>query len=302
MSAVETKVLRYGTTLMPTVVKGIVGSFPGGPVLPFSSVYEKQFTGVNIEGSERRIVTVPSPSSRYPSVSTILGCTQSYRELWFWQLRMIKQLGSLARLHRYMRERVTIGLRFHATVKGLLSLHARGALMDKTEEDICKQHDEPIANYVKSVLPLLRSFDPTNEIVVEQFVIHPQLYYYGRFDAIIRYKDAFYLVDFKTTTTASLKDGNDLNQLYSGPIQVAAYIGAANCAPSLASKSTIRKGAIIVVKENGSTADLVEINLTQLEKYWQRWLVRVQKFWYEIETRPTTNGAVSFTYDGRKKT
>ena len=51
--------------------------------------------------------------------------------------------------------------------------------------------DRPLANYIKSALPLLRSFDETGKTVEERFVIHPQLYYCGRFDAIIKYKYVF---------------------------------------------------------------------------------------------------------------
>lgn len=40
---------------------------------------------------------------RYPSVSTILGCTTSQRLLYHWQLKMIEQLGGMGAFRKYMR-------------------------------------------------------------------------------------------------------------------------------------------------------------------------------------------------------
>lgn len=42
-------------------------------------------------------------NGRYPSVSTVLGCTTSQRLLYQWQLKMIKQLGGLGAFKKYMR-------------------------------------------------------------------------------------------------------------------------------------------------------------------------------------------------------
>ncbi|VDD87285.1 unnamed protein product [Enterobius vermicularis] len=306
---VGTKTLKYGTALMPSIVKGIVGSFPGTLDACLSSEEQyRRFFNVPIEGLQREDVDVPLSSSKYPSVSVVLGCTESYRQLWFWQLRMIKQLHGLAQLRKYMRERVALGLRFHAHVKNLLVLHSRGVLKHMTDEELCGKVDRPLANYIKSALPLLRSFDETGKTVVERFVIHPQLYYCGRFDAIIKYKDVVYLVDFKTTSNSFSQAGNDLKQLYSGPLQVAAYVGAANCTPSLASISTvtvllvyIKRGALVVVKEDGSTADFIDMDLKSLEEHWSKWISRVHQFWVGLESRPVEDGMVSFVYDGRKE-
>uniref|UniRef100_A0A0N5AVP5 PDDEXK_1 domain-containing protein n=1 Tax=Syphacia muris TaxID=451379 RepID=A0A0N5AVP5_9BILA len=161
--------------------------------------------------------------------------------------------------------------------------------------------DETVISYVRSALPLLRKFDPTSEIAVEQNVIHPNLYYFGRFDAIIRYKDTFFLIDFKTNDSSSMKLGNDVGHFYSGPLQIAAYIGAVNCLPAYSSLSTVKTGAIVNVKEDGSEADFNEISFSKLEEFWFIWLKRVQRFWYELSNRPMRDGSVSFLYDGKKK-
>lgn len=44
-----TKILRYGTTLMPTVVKNIVGSFPGGSLDSIPKGHSTQFSHITIE-------------------------------------------------------------------------------------------------------------------------------------------------------------------------------------------------------------------------------------------------------------
>lgn len=42
-------------------------------------------------------------AGRYPSVSTVLGCTTSQQALYRWQLKMVKQLGGIGQFKRYMR-------------------------------------------------------------------------------------------------------------------------------------------------------------------------------------------------------
>uniref|UniRef100_A0A0M3J4Z8 Mitochondrial genome maintenance exonuclease 1 (inferred by orthology to a C. elegans protein) n=1 Tax=Anisakis simplex TaxID=6269 RepID=A0A0M3J4Z8_ANISI len=149
--------------------------------------------------------TTTQLSGRYPSISTILGCTQSQRNLYWWQLKMIKQLGGEGSFRRYMR----------AIVEEILGI----------------QIPDAVLGYMRSVLPVLRSLQHSEFTQLEQYAHHHLLCYLGRFDAIVSYRDALLVIDWKTASSGSSKDTMvemELAKMYNDPLQVAAYIGAIN--------------------------------------------------------------------------
>uniref|UniRef100_A0A0M3I8I7 Mitochondrial genome maintenance exonuclease 1 n=2 Tax=Ascaris TaxID=6251 RepID=A0A0M3I8I7_ASCLU len=247
----------------------------------------------------KRVSNSTQVEGRYPSISTILGCTQSQKKLYWWQLRMIKQLGGEGSFRKYMRERIRCGQAYHARISKILADFCKNGNISQCDDELLEGVSESIIGYMRSVLPILRSLQYSNEIRIEQYARHHILCYYGRFDAIIYYKDAVFLIDWKTASAGSNKDINvDLSKMYDDPLQVAAYVGAVNSDPNFSLLPTITNGAVIIAKEDGTVAHVAEMGFHDLEEYWHRWVRCVHRFWYELATRPTSGGVVSFVSRG----
>uniref|UniRef100_A0A915B5N9 Mitochondrial genome maintenance exonuclease 1 n=2 Tax=Parascaris univalens TaxID=6257 RepID=A0A915B5N9_PARUN len=292
------KTIRYGTILTPSIVKGVIGSFPGVNFDVSEQGTSTRLPNVSFH-DVKRVSNNTQVEGRYPSISTILGCTRSQKELYWWQLRMIKQLGGEGSFRKYMRERVHCGQAYHARISKILTDFCKHGNISSCDDELLEGVSESVIGYVRSVLPILRSLRYSNEIRIEQYVSHRILCYYGRFDAIIYYKDAIFLVDWKTASTGSTKDINiELSKMYDGPLQVAAYVGAVNSDPNFSSLPTITNGAVIIAKEDGRAAHVAEMGFHDLEEYWHKWLQCVHRFWYELATRPTSGGVVSFVSRG----
>ncbi|KHN75547.1 Mitochondrial genome maintenance exonuclease 1 [Toxocara canis] len=295
---VALKTIRYGTVISPSIVRGVIGRFPGRDIDFSKDEASRQFPDVSFHDVER-VSKTSSVQGRYPSISTILGCTQSQRNLYWWQLKMIKQLNGEGAFRRYMKERVQIGMAYHTRINKILSDFRKDGSISRSDDELLEGVPDTVIGFIRSVLPILRSLKHSHEMQMEQYVQHHILYYYGRFDAVIRYRDAFFLIDWKTASVGSSKDANvQLSKMYGDPLQVAAYVGAVNSDPNFSNLPTIRNGAVIVAKEDGSTAQVAEMGFNDLNEYWHKWLQCVHRFWYELATRPSSRGVISFVSRG----
>ncbi|VDN53493.1 unnamed protein product [Dracunculus medinensis] len=295
------KTIAYGTRITPTIAKNIIGSFPERSLLDCAQV--------SFHDVERTSIT-RLHNGHYPSISAVLGCTQSQQQLYWWQLKMIKQLGGLAAFRKYMRERIDLGVRYHSFIQQLLtSWRKDGGNISEIHHRLLEKLDDGISGYARSASHILFSLQLSNEMRLEQFTTHHRLCYHGRFDAIIRYKDALFLMDWKTSSSGSKKEQSSvLSTMYNDPLQIAAYIGAVNSDPVYSDLPKIANGAVVVAKESGVCATVVEMNFREIEflfgyrqlfqDYWQKWLKCLKKFWGELESRPSSQGTVSFISSG----
>uniref|UniRef100_A0A915Q5N3 Mitochondrial genome maintenance exonuclease 1 n=1 Tax=Setaria digitata TaxID=48799 RepID=A0A915Q5N3_9BILA len=301
-TVVGSKTVRYGTVITPYVVKNIIGTLPMKEFLasPPSSNNRQELPYLKNNNFPEN--TANLELGRYPSVSTILGCTTSQRLLYQWQLKMIKQLGGLGAFKRYMRVRMQSGTQYHSCVQRILmELRNRGGFPDDVVELIISEVDSSVASYLNSVLPVLRRLgDKTIEL--ERRTSHHGLCYNGRFDAAITYKDALFLVDWKTASSGSSKDTcTEIGQMYNDPVQLAAYVGAVNSDPNFKMLPEIRHGAVIIAKEDGSLADIVEMNASHLQIYWNKWLDCVWQFWTKMEIHSGVDNVISFVWEGEEE-
>lgn len=61
-----------------------------------------------------------------------------------------------------------------------------------------------------------------------------------------KFRDAVFLIDWKTASAGSNKDINvDLSKMYDDPLQVAAYVGAVNSDPNFSLLPTVRSNLTI---------------------------------------------------------
>ncbi|EFO23629.2 hypothetical protein LOAG_04860 [Loa loa] len=231
VAKVGAKTIHYGTVIMPSVVKDILGTLPTKEFLvsppTVLSTQQKQklsYLAKNIANVE---------DGRYPSVSAILGCTTSQRLLYQWQLKMIKQLGGIGAFKKYVRVRMQSGTQYHSCIQKILEeLRKRGSFPDDVADQITSEVDSSVASYLTSVLPVLRTLGDKN-MELERPTRHHGLCYSGRFDAAVTYKDALFLMDWKTASSGSSKDTcTGIEKMYNDPMQLAAYVGAVNSDPN----------------------------------------------------------------------
>ncbi|XP_036363511.1 uncharacterized protein LOC115217304 isoform X2 [Octopus sinensis] len=201
---------------------------------------------------------------KVPSVTSILQQTlplQSQIILQRWQAKMIRELGEKKFL-KYQQDLKDNGANFHNFIQNILTKTI-------TESDVSNE----FAAYWKSLQSILPLINSTK--YVETFVTHQSLLYNGVIDCIGCYKDAVYLIDWKT----SQKPKPLLKNTFDSPIQLAAYMGAYNACNL---KDQVKKGIIIVVYPNGSPADVHIMNEKSCQHHWKKWQSRLCQYWISL--------------------
>ncbi|XP_039248553.2 mitochondrial genome maintenance exonuclease 1-like [Styela clava] len=123
----------------------------------------------------------------------------------------------------------------------------------------------------ESMKPVLREISPDDVHCVEADVNHPMLFYHGRLDCAIKYKNKLCIVDWKLAT----KKKDNLKDLYDAPYQVAAYVGAFNISKD--SSEQVANAIIVQGYRDGSPATVHYLNEFALEFYWKGWLRRLAR-------------------------
>lgn len=310
MPSTPLKTINYGTHLLPTSSKGILGRFESLPKTQPHSQWNA-FKAHSVL-HPRRAASLET-LGRLPSVSLILGCTQDQFALLRWQKQMVNRLGYDG-FRGWMKDRAAVGTTFHKETGVLLKeLNLHGSI-EKTNEEIIEKVAEPAKGYMRSVLPVLRRLkaNPTN-LCLEEKVTHWRLKYQGRFDALLSYKDHVVLVDWKTSSMGSTKsrgvvrsgdDGHSdvLAHLYNDPIQLAAYIAAFNVDPRFQFFSQVQSGMLVIASEDGREAEIVEMRSSDIEEYWQKWLFYLNKFWLKVNEEDEKGAhQVDFVYREEEK-
>lgn len=93
---------------------------------------------------------------------------------------------------------------------------------------------------------------------------------------IIFFSGELTLVDWKTVNKTSGKSNSTTEKLtsdlYSNPIQIAAYVAAVNSDPAYKSFPTIKRAAIVLAYEDGRGVEVVSMNEDDIEVSYEFYL------------------------------
>lgn len=151
-----------------------------------------------------------------------------------------------------------------------LHSHVERMLMGEPAE---AETDEVSQKHLQSLAPIAGGFG--KPFAIESYVVHPTLNYKGYLDCVVVHNNRnLYLVDWKTSgkRKVSAKDTFD------NPLQIAAYAGAFNHDPSYASFPRLKRGAIVVVYNDGAPANVIKLGEKDLASAWDKWLRRLEEF------------------------
>ena len=116
-------------------------------------------------------------------------------------------------------------------------------------------------------------FDQLGDAIAsEKSIQHPYLGYQGKLDTLACYRGNPCVIEWKT----SLRKKSSLADCGENPLQLVAYAGAINS--NSKSKIHVRHGLLVIAYEDGSPADVHDLDLKQCKHFWLDWLVRLYKF------------------------
>ena len=197
-----------------------------------------------------------------PSVSKILKATmseESKKALDRWKERMILQLGEDG-FQKYQQETFAQGHRLHSHLENYL-------ITGKSRQE----SEETTLNHLKSLGSVLHLF--SRPYALESSVVHPDLGYHGFLDCVALYrKSNLVLIDWKT----SERKKDSLAKTFDNPLQLAAYVGAFNHDERYG--ANVDRAMIVLAYNDGSKADVLQIQTKTVMKYWTLWLERLSKY------------------------
>ncbi|MBD1878484.1 RNA polymerase sigma factor RpoD [Coleofasciculus sp. FACHB-T130] len=202
------------------------------------------------------------------SVSSILQETTLHQPLGYYPAK--EQHTGSEELQKQSRDEVRDrGKRLHEWIENCLNNRYQS----------CSKDLEP---WCRSIEPALRQIQRV--LYVEDFVFNLELGYWGKVDCIVQLKGALCLIDWKTT-----HQPYPVERIHEYKIQCVAYLNAANKTYGLDLRH-----ALIVIALPDQKPQIVPIQLEMLNKYFQEWRQRVERF----KTEVLTPGAIITHSDG----
>ncbi|MBT9315062.1 hypothetical protein [Leptothoe spongobia] len=201
---------------------------------------------------------------RLASVSTIIKVISQYkgltlprwkaqRRLNHWKLQVGEEMAAQMRNDACIR-----GTEFHHRVANYL----RGGRGTRWPPELLP--------FGQSIKPILLQIKPIEDVkLVEGSVLHPKLHYAGKVDAIAKWNDHWYLMEWKTANKPQRYDW-----ISSYLLQSAAYIAAANKTYNL----NLRQSLIVIALPN-KQAQVFRVDWDELKIYFRKWLSYVKLFW-----------------------
>jgi hypothetical protein len=298
---------RYGTSIMPTLVRGVIGKLP-----PHLNIIDprkfddeaKMDFAANLSTSRRRGKHLEL-DGRYPSVSALLGAAEDdLTKLHKWQADKVLELGYDG-LRKYMVKRTQSGTNFHKTIEFLLTeLQKTGSISEESEKKaVMEKAEEENRGYIEGIIPFLKTIKKTDWMKLEKATKNHYYCFQGRFDAIIEIEGEPTLVDWKTVSSASYKHHgvNDLKRLYGVPLQVCAYIACVNTDPDYQAMPKIKQGAVVLAYEDGRPAEAVIIRQDDLKEYYKILAEKINSFWWKMlhprKGDKDRNGNINFVFN-----
>uniref|UniRef100_A0A914CEA8 PD-(D/E)XK endonuclease-like domain-containing protein n=1 Tax=Acrobeloides nanus TaxID=290746 RepID=A0A914CEA8_9BILA len=307
-STVPSALVKYGTVFMQTTAQVIKCppwlslNNPNSDCTPLECS--------NIFPSERFSPRHPYDGKLYPSISTLLGCTDEMEKLFRWQYGIVAGITHTGFI-RMMKERMNSGKAFHKTIENLLKELKENGQIGQTDSQILDEKDVKkykIQPYIECLLPFLRTLKSEDIICLEEKTLHHQLCYNGRYDAILRIDGIPTLVDWKTINALSDKSMKGTimrpGDLYNNPVQIAAYVAAVNsnsdgefvktCGDEL-----IKQGAVILAFETGQEYQMAQLDADELTKHFDEFKKRVNQFYWKLKNHKPDRrtGIISFVYN-----
>ncbi|KAM3863033.1 mitochondrial genome maintenance exonuclease 1 [Diretmus argenteus] len=257
------------------VVKRQTPSETSGPKVPkilhpFFTSDGTHVTGESQSGPPTQIVLGRGKDrSSVSSVTRILQQTLSPEQRFYlerWKKKMIADLGEEG-FEEYSQNLFRQGKLFHTAVEDIVTLGATQEDMKPTETSA---YPPEVEGYMESISHILD--DISGVRAIESTVQHGTLNYLGIVDCVAHYRGVLCVIDWKT----SEKPKPYLSNTYDNPLQVAAYAGALNSDDNY--KYQVESGLIAVAYKDGSPAHAHLLSSEQILSYWERWLIRLEKF------------------------
>ncbi|CAD6189502.1 unnamed protein product [Caenorhabditis auriculariae] len=284
--------IRYGTSLMPFFSENLLLIVPRSEDFADSSVFPPS-------RNASPPVNKKPPYSKKPSISVILSATEDNSILYTWQKQRIQEMG-LASFRKYMTERMTLGTSMHSAAQKLLVAVKKQELpaSDKIITYVGLDPKSPASKYVMSIVPIIGELKKDDVIAYEKPVTSPKLGFQGRFDAVFQYRGETCMVDWKTSPAASSfsKQGDESMSYQTYSRQVAAYAAAFNNDGNFQAEPMVSRGLLVSAKEDGTPADVFELDQQNIEKSYDDFKGRLWSFWEKLRTAKPHNGFVDFAY------
>ncbi|MBD2339202.1 exonuclease [Calothrix sp. FACHB-156] len=199
---------------------------------------------------------VDAQGNRLPSVTTILNATKPQADrdrLLNWKARVGTEEASRITTAASRR-----GTKTHKQIERYLL----------GENPVCSEASLP---YWESIKPVLEEIDTIR--LVEGSVFHYDLKYSGKVDCIASYQGIPCVCEWKTADQPK----GSIERLYEYPLQLAAYIGAAN--KYYGDFGIEINHALLVVAIPEMAAEVFWLESDTIKSYWQQWEARVAEYW-----------------------
>ncbi|BAY90016.1 MULTISPECIES: PD-(D/E)XK nuclease family protein [unclassified Tolypothrix] len=199
---------------------------------------------------------VDAQGNRLPSVTTILNATKPQADrdrLLNWKARVGTEEASRITTAASRR-----GTKTHKQIERYLL----------GENPVCSEASLP---YWESIKPVLEKINTIR--LVEGSVFHYDLKYSGKVDCIASYQGIPCVCEWKTAD----KPKGSIERLYEYPLQLAAYIGAAN--KYYGDFGIEINHALLVVAIPEMVAEVFWLESDTIKSYWQQWEARVSEYW-----------------------
>uniref|UniRef100_A0A1I7Z1C0 PDDEXK_1 domain-containing protein n=1 Tax=Steinernema glaseri TaxID=37863 RepID=A0A1I7Z1C0_9BILA len=278
--------VAYGTSYEPLFRRNLLATLPG---LSFTSLDRNPFADFKMVPEAR--LQKPEFKSKFqvPSVTFINQCTHPKEALEDWQRLKKNEMGD--GFDQWNRDRFNVGSRTHKEIEKIMIKFYEIGDIEETDEEIIARITAPnqmiqdsVHSCMRSILPFLRDkLGYHLDTRMEKNVVHNGLFYNGRFDAICSLGDeGLMLVDWKTVSPEASQAGVDDAAMYGYRSQLAAYVGAINADPNFEDIEVIKKAADVMIYEDGRPAQMVLYEGDELQKYWDEWLEKLNKYWWTM--------------------
>ena len=199
---------------------------------------------------------VDTKGNRFPSVTTILNATKPQAER-----DRLKEWKSRVGTEEATRISTTASRRGTQTHKQI-ERYLLG------ESPVCSDASRP---YWESVKPVLEEIDTVR--LVEASVFHYNMGYSGKVDCVASYKGIPCVCEWKTAD----KPKGSIERLYEYPLQLTAYLGAAN--EYYRDYGIQLNHALLVVAIPEREAEVFWFSPAAMQDYWKQWEKRIAEYW-----------------------
>ncbi|ETN62391.1 hypothetical protein AND_005906 [Anopheles darlingi] len=199
-----------------------------------------------------------------PSVNRVLTATMpeaSRQALLRWKASKIAELGEEG-FQQMQKEIFERGSNLHSVLELWLAGEDPPAAMIERSSSLWKSVESALANVERPAQ------------IIEKRLYHPYLHYSGVVDCMTSIEGKYHVIEWKTSDNPK----KTVAATYDAPIQLCAYLGALQASNELR-ETKVENGAIFVAYTSGKPANVHLLNSTNMRRYWNLWLLRLQEYW-----------------------